>query len=61
MDRGFSGEGDIPLVDDNYRLELRKHYAKSAELITGESFTFDDSEPLARIEGNLKGYFAELE
>ena len=56
LERGFQGEGQPPLIDDAYRMELREHYVKSAERITGEVFHFDDSDPLARINKNIERY-----
>jgi phosphoribosylaminoimidazole-succinocarboxamide synthase len=55
IERGFMGEGEVPVIDDSYRSELRRHYADSARRITGRSFVFDDSEPCARIEKALHG------
>jgi phosphoribosylaminoimidazole-succinocarboxamide synthase len=54
IDRGFMGEGEPPVIDDPYRMSLRDHYAKSAERITGQFTELDDSEPVARIERNLR-------
>jgi phosphoribosylaminoimidazole-succinocarboxamide synthase len=55
IERGFMGEGEVPLIDDSYRLVLRKHYADSAERITGKAFVFDDSDPCSRIALAVKG------
>ncbi len=57
MDRGFQGEGEPPLIDDEYRAELMTHYTKSFELITGKTFVPDTQLPLERIERNLRNYY----
>jgi len=57
MDRGFMGEGEPPTIPDTYRLELREYYRSSAARITGGDIALDDSEPLSRIESNLRSYF----
>lgn len=59
MARGFSGEGPVPLVSDEYRLELRRYYKESAERIIGTPIALDDSEPLSRVERNIRQYFKE--
>jgi phosphoribosylaminoimidazole-succinocarboxamide synthase len=56
IDRGFMGEGQPPEIDDNYRLALRAHYVQSAERITGEVFSLNDSEPVARIARNVREF-----
>lgn len=56
IERGFMGEGELPEIDDNYRLTLRDHYISSASRITGEVFNVDDSDPVDRIERNLKSF-----
>ncbi len=57
IERGFMGEGELPEIDDAYRLSLREHYLKSASRITGESYNLDDSDPVARISRNLKSFY----
>jgi phosphoribosylaminoimidazole-succinocarboxamide synthase len=57
VDRGFMGEGEPPRIDDAYRMALREHYARSAERITGRPFVFDDSDPVSRVEANLRAFF----
>ncbi len=56
IERGFMGEGQPPKIDDDYRLALREHYVQSAARITGEECTLDDSEPVARISGNVRSF-----
>jgi len=57
VERGFMGEGEPPRIDDDYRMALREHYARSAERITGKPFVFDNSEPVSRVEANLRAFF----
>jgi phosphoribosylaminoimidazole-succinocarboxamide synthase len=56
IERGFMGEGQPPVIDDTYRLALREHYMQSAERITGEVCTLDDSEPVTRIAQNVRDF-----
>lgn len=57
MERGFMGEGMPPEITDSYRMELREYYRASASRITGEQIVLDDSEPVTRVEANLRRYF----
>ena len=57
VERGFMGEGEPPPIDDDYRMALREHYARSAERITGQPFVFDNSQPVSRVEANLRVFF----
>jgi phosphoribosylaminoimidazole-succinocarboxamide synthase len=59
MDRGFSGEGVVPVISDKDRADWMNHYHNSFERITGHSFTPDQLDPQERIERNLRAYFAE--
>ncbi|MFN5061423.1 MAG: phosphoribosylaminoimidazolesuccinocarboxamide synthase [Pseudomonadota bacterium] len=58
IERGFMGEGQPPAIEDDYRMALRAHYARSAEHITGGSFSFDDTEPNERIARNVRAFLA---
>lgn len=53
MERGFSGEGKIPEISDEYRIDLMHHYINSVEKIIGEKFEPVRGEPLKRILKNL--------
>ena len=59
IERGFRGEGEVPVIPDSYRAELTSHYAKSYERMTGEVCSLDLSPPNDRIERNLRAYFAD--
>jgi phosphoribosylaminoimidazole-succinocarboxamide synthase len=58
LDRGFKGDGTPPPIPDEYRYELMCHYVRSFERIAGVPCDLDYGDPLARIESNLKRYFA---
>lgn len=58
LERGFSGDGSPPMIDDNYRVELREHYARSCERITGQPFEYECSDPHERISRNMSIYLA---
>lgn len=57
MARNFKGDGEIPTIPDEYRLELMQHYTSSFHRITGADCAVDLSSPLERIERNLRNYF----
>jgi len=59
MERGFKGDGELPVIDDDYRAELMGHYTRSFERITGTPFCGDLGDPTARIENNLKRFIAQ--
>jgi phosphoribosylaminoimidazole-succinocarboxamide synthase len=54
--QGFNGEGEIPVIGDDYRAELMKHYISSFERITGTVFCPNVEEPSERIAKNLKQF-----
>lgn len=56
IERGFMGEGEPPMIDDEYRMTLREHYATSAGRITGQEIVYDNEDPTLRIAANLKRY-----
>jgi phosphoribosylaminoimidazole-succinocarboxamide synthase len=57
MERGFNGDGPLPVIPDEYRMELVRHYTDSFKMITGQECVVDATEPVARIERNLRAYF----
>jgi phosphoribosylaminoimidazole-succinocarboxamide synthase len=57
MERNFKGDGPLPVIPDAYRMELVRHYTKSFKMITGIECEIDTSDPLDRIERNLRAYF----
>lgn len=55
-DKGFIGEGAIPAVPDEVRVEAARRYIEAYELITGQEFKAEVGDPLTRIEKNLAPY-----
>ncbi|MBI2464010.1 phosphoribosylaminoimidazolesuccinocarboxamide synthase [Candidatus Peregrinibacteria bacterium] len=52
-DHGFRGEGEIPLVPDDVRVETARRYIEAYELITGMTFQAEVGDPSARIQKNI--------
>lgn len=55
-EKGFRGEGEIPKVPDEVRMETARRYIEAFELITGQNFEVVSGDPLSRIERNLQKY-----
>ena len=53
LDHGFDGNGEIPPIPDDYRLELANHYIWAYGLLTGEEFEPVYGDPIERI-GKIK-------
>ncbi len=60
-DRGFVGEGPVPEIPDDVRIEAARRYIEAYELVTGQSLKVQPGNPLDRIRKNLinKGYMKE--
>ena len=54
--RGFIGEGAIPKIPDEVKIEAAKRYITAYEMITGKNFDAKNENILKRIERNLKMY-----
>jgi len=52
---GYRGEGEIPALPDDVRVEAAKRYIRSYEIVTGRPFVPDTAEPQARISATLHG------
>ncbi len=52
-DRGFMGEGPVPEIPDEIRVEAARRYIEAYELITGQEFKAVAGNPTARIRENL--------
>jgi phosphoribosylaminoimidazole-succinocarboxamide synthase len=50
---GFKGDGPIPPIPDEVRIEATRRYIEAYEKITGEAFTPDLEDPGVRIPRNL--------
>lgn len=57
-DRGFVGEGPVPEIPDDVRVEAARRYIEAYELVTGQQFRVVVGNPTERIRQNLinKGY-----
>ncbi|MBW2976492.1 phosphoribosylaminoimidazolesuccinocarboxamide synthase [Candidatus Woesearchaeota archaeon] len=53
-DKGFAGEGNIPKMPDEIKIEAAKRYIKAYEMITGSEFKAKNEDVLKRIENSLK-------
>ncbi|MRG92035.1 phosphoribosylaminoimidazolesuccinocarboxamide synthase [Polyangium spumosum] len=51
---GFSGDGPIPAIPDEVRIEAARRYIEAFETITGQAFVPNLEDPQARIRRNLK-------
>ncbi|MBN2042430.1 MAG: phosphoribosylaminoimidazolesuccinocarboxamide synthase [Candidatus Aenigmarchaeota archaeon] len=52
--KGFLGDGDIPAIPDEVKIEAAKRYMQAYELITGRVFEAVPGNPAGRIISNLK-------
>lgn len=51
---GYAGEGDVPELPDDVRIDAAMKYASAFERIAGEPFVPDETGPIARITANLQ-------
>ena len=56
--RGFIGEGKIPEIPDEVKVESAKRYITAYEMITGNLFDAENENVLERIEKNLGKIFS---
>ena len=54
VERGFRGDGNIPEIPDEIRIEAGRRYIQTFELITGKEFNSEVGSVLNRMERNLK-------
>lgn len=52
---GFTGDGDVPSLPDDVRVEASLRYAAAYEAIVGEAFVADAAAPVERLRNNLAG------
>ena len=50
---GYVGEGPVPKIPDEIRVEAARRYVEAYERITGITFEPDTTEPIARIRKNV--------
>ncbi len=55
-DKGFIGEGEVPEIPDEVRVETARRYIEAYELITGQTFEAEVGDVNARLENNLAKY-----
>jgi phosphoribosylaminoimidazole-succinocarboxamide synthase len=55
--QGFKGDGPIPAIPDEVRLEAARRYIEACEAISGEPFVPNLEPPAPRIERNLRRAF----
>ncbi|MEK6892255.1 MAG: phosphoribosylaminoimidazolesuccinocarboxamide synthase [Nanoarchaeota archaeon] len=53
-EKGFIGEGKIPLIPDEVKVEAAKRYITAYEMITGKQFEAKNEDVWKRIEGSLR-------
>lgn len=51
--QGFDGDGPVPTIPDDVKVEASARYLEALETITGKPFEPDLEEPLARMRRNL--------
>jgi phosphoribosylaminoimidazole-succinocarboxamide synthase len=54
VSRGFSGDGAIPTIPDDVRVEATRRYVHAVETITGKPFEANLEDPIPRIRRNLR-------
>lgn len=52
--QGFRGDGPIPAIPDEIRLEAARRYIEACETVQGKPFTVDLDPPGERVERNLR-------
>jgi phosphoribosylaminoimidazole-succinocarboxamide synthase len=53
VSQNFRGEGPIPVIPDDIKVEATRRYVTAVETITGTPFEADLEEPIARMRRNL--------
>ncbi|MHA1338562.1 MAG: phosphoribosylaminoimidazolesuccinocarboxamide synthase [Promethearchaeota archaeon] len=56
ISKGYMGDGEIPEISDNIRVELAQRYSESYKIITGMKFIPDESNLIERIRKNVEKY-----
>lgn len=54
--KGFIGEGEIPKIPDEIKIEAAKRYITAYEMITGKEFAAKNENALERIKRNIEKY-----
>jgi phosphoribosylaminoimidazole-succinocarboxamide synthase len=53
VDQGYRGEGPIPVIPDDVRVEATRRYIEAVDRITGAQFVPNLEDPTARMKKNL--------
>jgi phosphoribosylaminoimidazole-succinocarboxamide synthase len=53
VERGFKGDGPIPSIPDEVKIEAIRRYARAVETLTGKPFEPNIEAPLPRLKRNL--------
>lgn len=56
-ERGFKGDGEVPVIPDEIKVETARRYIEAYELITGQTFNAEVGNVGERIKNNLARYF----
>jgi phosphoribosylaminoimidazole-succinocarboxamide synthase len=56
MEQNFYGDGEAPVISDDFRVQTAERYMEAFELITGESFTLPVGRVTEEIAGVIKDY-----
>ena len=57
-DHGFTGDGEVPEIPDEIRVETARRYIEAYELITGREFQAGVGDVLGRLTSNLQKYMS---
>lgn len=52
-DQGFRGDGDVPVIPDDIKVEAVRRYIQACETVVGETFEPSLDDPSARMRKNL--------
>lgn len=55
-DNGFTGDGEVPQIPDDIKVETARRYIEAFELITGQKFEAEVGDVLERLTKNLQKY-----
>ncbi len=56
-EQGFIGEGQVPEISEELKVQTAEKYIQAYELITGQTFIAQPGDVLERLTENLKSYF----
>jgi phosphoribosylaminoimidazole-succinocarboxamide synthase len=56
---GFTGDGAVPAIPDDVRVEASRRYIVACEAILGDRFVPNEEDPLPRLKHNLAGLARE--